>query len=286
MVFTEGPELRAVEPDRVEARMQESQGSEAVAQIRVVIADDEELARQRLGRLLATHADVVLTGEASDGAGAVEQARALRPHVVFLDIRMPGLDGLEAARQLLELEPTPLVVFLTAHEEHAVQAFELRAFDYLVKPVEDERLAKTLDRIRDSMRDEDRWHRVVTTAVREALGAQPPPVLDRIALRDVDNDAREVVAVTDIDWFRAQDDKTFAHLRGREWQVAMNLARLEVSLPADFFRCHRAYIVNVARIARVTPWFNGAFTLILNDRHEVPLSRGQAAAFREKVAWL
>lgn len=266
--------------------MHEATGPDTPSRLRVVIADDEELARQRLARLLGAHADVHIAGEASDGRQAVELARAQRPHVVFLDIRMPTLDGLGAARELLELEPTPLIVFLTAHEEHAVEAFELRAFDYLVKPVEDERLGRTLDRIRESMHDDDRWHRLVTEAVREALAAQPPPSLERIALRDAENDAREVVAVGDIDYFRAQDDKTFARLRGREWQVAMNLARLELSLPSDFFRSHRAYIVNVTRIARVTPWFNGAHTLILSDRQEVPLSRGQAAAFREKVAWL
>lgn len=254
--------------------------------LRVVVADDEEPARQRLRRLLERHEDVEIVAEAGSGLEVLQAVEQHRPHLVFMDIQMPPPNGLEAAEEILDRESPPLVVFLTAYQEHAVEAFELQALDYLVKPVKIDRLDRTLDRVRAAVGEEDRWQRLVSDALRQAMPkASEPP--GQIALRDEDNETREVMSLLDVDYFTSRDEKTYARARGREYSVGATLTRLQATLPEEvFLRTHRAYLVNLRKVAQVQPWFHGAFNLVMRDGAEVPLSRNHAPAFREKVNWL
>jgi len=258
-----------------------------MSEIRVLVADDEAPARERLVRLLAESDDALVVGEAATGVEAIEQVRALKPHVIFLDIHMPPPSGLEAARVLLDLPDPPMVIFLTAHREHAVEAFELNAFDYMVKPVRAERLATCLERVREALQGEDRWQRLLVETVRKALPDRDRSPLDRIAVKERDSETREIVEVKIVDYFSSENERTYAHLRGRSFDVGQSLTRLEAMLPdTQFMRTHRAYIVNVNAVTCLQPWFHGAYNLTLRGGQEIPLSRSYVAAFRERVPWV
>ncbi|MBI3924163.1 MAG: response regulator transcription factor [Armatimonadetes bacterium] len=259
--------------------------------LRCLIADDEAPARQRLRKLLEVHPAVEVVGEAATGMEAIMMGRELRPDVAFLDIKMPGPGGLEVARQLLQHATPPMIVFVTAFSEHALEAFDVEAVDYLVKPVRMDRLARTLDRL-SSARSEGRWQQLLAETLRrlgpgEIAPAAPAP-LEQIALKDRETGEREVVRLEDVEWFTSRDEKTYARTRdGQERELAHSLVKLEAMLPGDrFLRTHRAYLVNVRRVIRLVPWFHGAYNLVLESGQEVPLSRNYVAAFQEKVRWL
>jgi DNA-binding LytR/AlgR family response regulator len=219
------------------------------------VVDDEEPARRRLVRLLGGVPGVEIAGEAEDGEHALQQVRALAPDVLFLDVRMPGLDGVTLAQQHEDLPP---IIFVTAHDAHAVSAFELNAVDYLLKPVRPERLAKAVDRVRQR-RPEPR-------AVGRALEAVAPPLTrvlssSRGLIRFFD--AREITR------FWATDKYTLFRGDGQEQLTEEPLAALETRLqPLGFLRVHRAELVRVSAVKAL----HGA-----DGFHQVELTDGQLA---------
>lgn len=270
--------------------------------LRVVIADDEAVARSRLRRLLAAHPDVVIAAEAADGHAAIDAILSHRPDVVFLDIRMPELDGFEV---LASLGPTevPWVVFVTAFSEHAPKAFDVRALDYLLKPYEPERLADTLDRARDRRTPgEDHGRRILSAveelareqrALRHAVATRrdaSPPIGGGRAVPD-NADERIVarfpsrilvtrrghgvfLALDDVDYVDSAGNYVRFHVRGEEHRLRMKLRDAEQRLdPARFVRIHRTVIVNVDRVAEIQPWFSGDAVVILRDGTKLRLSR-------------
>lgn len=254
--------------------------------LRILVVDDEEPARLRLKRLLEKHAEqVTVVGEACDGSGGLSEFRRLRPEVVFLDVQMPAPNGLEVAAELADETHPPWIVFLTAFAEHAVKAFELKAMDYLVKPVSPQRLQDTIERLLAQQKDPEDWKEAVSEALQKVVPGAPP--LERVALLDPQTENRTVVPLERIDVFLSREEKSYARFEGREYLLQTTLARLEGSLPAHlFFRSHRCYIVNVKRIVQVIPWFNGAYNLKMPDGTEVPLTRRKVGPFKEKVEWL
>jgi DNA-binding LytR/AlgR family response regulator len=228
--------------------------------MRVLIADDEPVARQVLRELLAEHPGVEVVGEAADGVAALEQASRLQPDAIFLDLQMPGLGGFAVARSLRR-SPLPVVVYVTAYDAHALEAFETGATDYLLKPVRPARLAVALER------------------VRALLQRQKPPVLDKIVGRAGSTlhlfDPGEVIA------FLAEGDVVYLVSDKQRCYCDDSLRSLEKRLPADRFRrVHRAAIINTAHIRTIAPLSSKRWRLKMSNGLEVVVSKRQAAFVR------
>jgi two-component system LytT family response regulator len=237
--------------------------------IRCLLVDDEAPARDRLRALLAGHADVEVVGEAQDGAEAVERVDALRPDLLFLDIQMPGATGLEVAASLAG--PRPRIVFCTAFDAHAVDAFELHALDYLLKPVSRARLAGTLDRVR-----------AVPLAHAEAAlhrAGQPQRFLARSGTRWMVVPAEEVTS------FTSEGGLTMLRAAGRTAWVQPSLQDLEVRLdPAAFTRVSRSALIRLSQVAEVVPGASGGAEVVLRDGSRIAVSRRRLPDLLQRLA--
>jgi two-component system response regulator AlgR len=233
--------------------------------LRILIADDEPLATERLQLLLARSAGVDLVGTASDGDSAVRLAEALNPDAVLLDIAMPGLDGIDVARALARRRPSPAVVFITAFDQFAVAAFEVAAVDYLMKPIEPSRLATALDRARLHLK-----HRDEQEAARDT--ADVSPFLDEFWASDRSGLVR--IASRDIDRITAERDYMRLHVGARSWLIHHSMAALEERLdPQTFVRLHRSAIVRREFIAGFSRNPSGRWIARLADHSEQPVGR-------------
>ena len=231
--------------------------------LRVLIADDEPLAAERLQLLLARADGATLVGTASDGESAINMAEALHPDVLLLDIAMPGLDGIDVAKSLARQAPTPAVVFVTAFDQFAVAAFEVAAVDYLMKPVDPARLQRALDRTRDYLE-----HR------RAPSGEAPAPSqwIDEFWASDLSGLVR--IAARDIDRVSAERDYMRLHVGRRSWLIHHSMTALEEGLdPALFVRLHRSAIVRKDFIAGFTRNPSGRWIARLADGTEQPVGR-------------
>lgn len=254
-------------------------GTAAVdAPLRVLIADDEPLARAHLRALLAGDPEVEVVAECGDGRSAVAAALRTAPDLMLLDIQMPELDGLAVA-QALGPEREPLVVFTTAYDEHAVEAFAVQAFDYLLKPLQRERVLATLARVRARIRE---LRASVSAAAAPTVGRRPPGE-DRLALRV---DGRILLVRTDdVDWLEAMDDRVRVHVGRQAIVVRDTLTRLEGRLPMGrFLRVHRSSLVNVSRIRELQPWFQGDFVVVLGDGTRITTGRSYRRRVQEFLA--
>ena len=260
---------------------------------RVVIVDDEAVARSRLRRLLAAHPDVTIAAEAADGRSAVDAIVTHRPDVVFLDIRMPELDGFEVLAELTPGE-VPAIVFVTAFGDHAAKAFDANALDYLLKPYDPERLAESLDRARDRRRLGGDDGRRILAAVEEI--AREQRALRAVVSRQDTSDAvtgapaparryPERMLVTkrghgvfisahEIDYVESAGNYVRIHVGADEHRLRIRLGDIEQQLdPSRFARIHRTIIVNVGAVAEIQPWFSGDAIVILKDGTNLRLSR-------------
>lgn len=226
--------------------------------IRCLLVDDEAPARDRLREMLAVHDDVTVVGEAADGAEALERVNALRPDLVFLDIQMPGATGLEVAASLAA--PRPRIVFCTAFDTHAVDAFELQALDYLLKPVSRERLASTLTRVRA----------VPAAQAEAALARTPRPqrFLARSGTRWL------VLAAADVASFTSEGGLTLVRAAGKTAWMQPTLLDLEARLdPEAFVRISRSALVQLAHVTEVVPQPSGGGEIVLRDGTRLDISR-------------
>jgi two-component system LytT family response regulator len=231
--------------------------------LRVLIVDDEAPARDKLHRWLSSHADLEVAGESADGLAAAAAIEALKPDVVFLDIQMPGLSGLEVAAQL-ESGAAPLLVFVTAFDEHAVRAFDLNAVDYLLKPYDRDRLEKSLQRLR------------------ERRGAPPTPAAVRTARAQTRSSERllvprgaqlELIEAASIQWLEADDNYVHVHTTGNRYLVRRTLTDLLEQLGERFVRIHKSTAVNLAEVASLAPLFKGDHEVRLRSGALLRLSR-------------
>jgi two-component system LytT family response regulator len=232
--------------------------------LRVVLADDEPLALKRLRKLLGDHADVEVAAEAEDAESALAAIRDTRPDVVFLDIQMPGFTGVELAGRL-HLTPQPFVVFVTAYADHAVEAFETGAVDYLLKPYDEGRLATSLARARNAI------------AARQALanpGASQLPVayLDRVA---VSIGPRTIfVRTASVDWLEASGNYVRLHVGRDVYLLRSGIGALETQLdPRAFVRIHRSYAVRLDFIKELRTLGPGEYRALLANGLELPVSQ-------------
>lgn len=232
--------------------------------IKILIADDEPLAAERLQLLLAKCDGVDLVGSASDGEGAVRMTDALQPELLLLDIAMPGLDGIDVARALASRNAPPAVVFITAFDQFAVAAFEVEAVDYLMKPVEPKRLERALDRARAYLRRRDQGE------IRRPERASP--YLEEFWASDLTGLVR--IASRDIDRVSAERDYMRLHVGRRSWLIHHSMAALEEGLdPELFVRLHRSAIVRKDFIAGFTRNPSGRWLARLADGTEQPVGR-------------
>jgi len=255
---------------------------DSASTLRALIVDDEPRARQFLEKLLGEHAGVRLVGAARSGGEALEMVQRLTPDVVFLDIHMPDLSGLEVARHLTS-DDAPIVVFVTAYDRYAVEAFEVAALDYLLKPIRRERLAETLRRVSaESHAGRTGAHgRMLQTALEspEMQGHLPP--LKRLPVRH-----RREVRLLDLDHVPlifSRDRLVLARAEGREYLVDYTLQELEGRLPeGQFVRVHRGALVNVNAIESYGGE-EGVLVLRLNDGTRVEASERRAAEVRRRL---
>jgi two-component system LytT family response regulator len=256
--------------------------------LRVLIVDDEAIGRRRIRRLLAAHGDVQVVAECATGRDAITMLRVHAVDVVFLDIQMPGQDGFDVVRELPS--PAPRIVFVTAFSEFALDAFEVEAADYLVKPVSAERLGKTLERVRAAMADRSsaesgRQLRNLVSQALDAAGTIEPrhtASADRLRIRT--GDRVVFIRVSDVDWFEADGNNIRAHVAKEVHSFRETVAALEDSLDArQFARIHRSTIVNVDRVRALEPWFGGDAVLILEDGTRLRVSRTYRDALKGRL---
>lgn len=254
----------------------------------ILIADDEMPARSELHYILDTLIPEATFYEAADGEEALALIENEPIAVVFLDINMPGLDGLTVAATIMDGPEPPLIVFATAYDEHALRAFELAALDYVVKPFNDRRLAQTVDRLRQALAE----HSALTqkqTAVRDYLQqAVPAGGLTKL-WGEVENENRVLVDYQDILWLEAEAKKVYMQTTaGDKLLVRYTLKELEPRLSQhNFARVHKAYLVNLNSIAEVVPWFSGSYLIRIanEERTEIPMSRRYAAQLKKITGW-
>jgi two-component system LytT family response regulator len=233
--------------------------------IRILIADDESPARDKLQRWLGELSDIDVVARAEDGLQAAAEIDQLRPDVVFLDIQMPGLNGLEVAAQL-EQETAPLIVFVTAYDEHAVKAFDLNAVDYLLKPYDKERLLKAVARVRDRLGDRQSRSPAVATARAQTGSSERLLVPEGERLQLIDSSS--------IDWLEADDNYVHVHATSRKYLLRRTLQDLLVQLGEQrFARIHKSAAVNISAVVSLTPLFKGDYEVSLRNGVVLRLSR-------------
>jgi two-component system LytT family response regulator len=240
--------------------------------MRVVLVDDEPLALRRLRSMLTDHDDVEIVAECEDASVAVDAVRTAKPDVVFLDVRMPEVDGFQLLKEL-KATPPPVLIFVTAHAEHAVRAFDADAADYLLKPFDRARLAKALDRARGALavgRDG-----ALGDDLREVLASLRgrSKYLDRIA---VPIGRRTIfVKTATVDWIEADGNYLHLHVGRQRYVIRSGLGILEGQLdPAQFARVHRSAIVNLDRVQELRTVAPGEYRIVLTDGTELAVSRG------------
>ncbi len=256
-----------------------------------MIVDDEALARQRVRRLLLAESDVEIVGEAESGREAVQMIRELQPDLVCLDVQMPELDGFEVLRELAG-EVSPMVLFITAYDEHAQRAFDVHAVDYVLKPLDEERFKAAFDRARKQKAHAvaaERLGELLETVRRLASGsAAPEPRSETNGAASaggtngsyasrilVKHDGRMFfVKTTEIDWVEADRNYVRLHVGKTAHTIRERISHLEETLdPRLFARIHRSTIVNLNRVREMQQWFSGDYVVILEDGTKLRLSR-------------
>lgn len=238
----------------------------------VVIVEDEPLARKTLCGLLAEFPNFTVAGEAADGLAAVELINARRPDLVFLDVNLPELSGLEVLKRLLY---EPAVVFATAYDEHAIAAFELAAVDYLLKPFGRQRFSQALSRAEDVLAR--RAEKPSAEDMREALGTT---VLERLLIRD--GGRITPVVVREIERLEAEGDYVGVRVKGRTHLVNLALSSFERRLdPVRFVRVHRSHVVNLDFVEAIEPYDNAQLLVKMKDGTKIVASRPASKRLRE-----
>jgi two-component system LytT family response regulator len=262
--------------------------------IRAIIVDDEPLARRGIEIRLGGHPDVEIVAQCENGREALAAIMREQPDMLFLDIQMPGLSGLDVLARLPQ-ESIPLIVFVTAFDRYALDAFEAHALDYLLKPINDERFNQALARVREALLQRDAVAQreklmkllaatqgtgaIDEQQLREQLAAvRGPEYPEVLPIRDDSVTVR--LHVTSIDWIDAAGDYMCVHADGRTYVLRETMKSLEAILdPQVFQRVHRSTIVNVKRVRRLRPHTNGEYFLTLTDGQEIKLSR----SYRDRV---
>jgi len=272
-------------PSRPDAAVTDDDRTEPGATIQAVVIDDEPLAREELVHLLEGLGQIELVGEAANGIDALELIQAERPTLAFVDIQMPGLDGFELVKAVQQAGIELYVVFVTAYDEYALRAFEVSATDYLLKPVERQRLAQAVDKVRGQLGRQE----AATTRIEALLGAlgRRDEYLRRIPVRR--DERLGLIDVEEILYAYISDGIVYAVTdRSTETTGYRTMEELESDLdPEHFIRVHRSYLANLDKVQEIIPWFSGTYRLKMAgaEDSEIPLSRAQAKRLRKLLKW-
>lgn len=249
--------------------------------ISVLVVDDEPPAQRELCYLISQVQGFEVTGAAGSGTEALDLFHRVRPRVVFLDIQMFDINGISLARSMKEIDHGVIIVFATAHDSFAVQAYDLNAVDYLVKPYSQDRIARTLSRVATTLRhreEDKRLSRLVELL--EPVNSVPTRVCTESEGRWVVIDSRDIVYVT------TENRKTLIKMASEKLHSSYTLQELADKLDRGrFLRVHRAYLVNLEYVRELIPWFKGSYKVVLRDdqKSEVPVSRSHARVLKEKL---
>lgn len=236
--------------------------------MKAIIIDDERLARQELKNLLAEHKDIEIVAECADAMIAKEKINELKPDIIFCDIHMPGKSGLELVE---EISGTIDVVFVTAFDEHAIKAFELNAFDYLLKPVQAERLSETIKKL--SIKD----------SANKPENNSPLTEKDMVFIKD--GDKCWFVRLSDIRLFESEGNYVRVYFENFKPLILRSLNSLETRLnEKQFFRASRKHMINLSYIASIETWFNCGLNVKLKDGKEIEISRRQAVKLKDMMS--
>lgn len=242
--------------------------------IKALIVDDEPPARRNLRALLNREPDIELIKECGNGKDAVNNIRALQPDLVFLDVQMPELNGFAVLEQLAG-QPLPVIIFVTAYDQYALQAFEVSALDYLLKPFDDARFQKALTQARRQIEQQDASElgKKLLTLLGEAK-PDAPRYLTRVMVKTTGRVL--FVRADEIDWIEAEDNYLRLHTSGKTYLLRQTMAEFEAKLnPEQFARIHRSTIVKLDRIKELHPQNNGESSVVLDDGTELKLSRNR-----------
>ncbi|MBX9445146.1 LytR/AlgR family response regulator transcription factor [Dickeya chrysanthemi] len=241
--------------------------------MKAIIVEDEFLAQQELGWLIKQHSQIEVDAVFDDGLDVLKYLQDNRVDVIFLDINIPSLDGVMLAKNINQFAHKPLIVFITAYKNHAVEAFELEAFDYILKPYHETRIVGMLQKL------EAAWQQQQLPAHSSSDSIRPAPMTINLL-----KDKRIIVTnIHDIYYAESHEKLTFVYTRRDEFVMSMNITEFCSRLPeAYFFRCHRSYCVNLSKIREIEPWFNNTYILKLSDLDfQVPVSRSKVREFRQ-----
>lgn len=238
--------------------------------MKAIIVEDEFLAQQELSWLIKQHSPIAVEAVFDDGLDVLKYLQDHRVDVIFLDINIPSLDGVMLAKNISQFAHKPLIVFITAYKNHAIEAFELDAFDYILKPYHESRIVSMLQKLHAA------WLQQQHSAPPESRTA--PMTINLM------KDKRIIVTnIHDIYYAESHEKLTFVYTRRDEFVMSMNITEFCSRLPqAYFFRCHRSYCVNISKIREIEPWFNNTYILKLSDlEFQVPVSRSKVREFRQ-----
>lgn len=245
--------------------------------IRALIIDDEKLARSRLQRLLRDYTDIEIVGEAGNGEDALHLIEAEKPDVLFLDIKMPLVSGFEL---LEKLEESPFIIFTTAYDRYALQAFEENTVDYLLKPIAKEKLERAVSKLTKIIRQGSPAQIDLEKLVRSL--EKKEKVIKRFSVKV--GDRIHIVPDYQITFFHAKDKYTFLNTEEKSYITPFSLKELEGRLDPEIFqRVHRSYIVNLENIQSIHQWFGGRLLLKLKGGKEVIASQNYASEFKKKI---
>ncbi|GAB6158434.1 LytTR family DNA-binding domain-containing protein [Desulfotomaculum varum] len=252
--------------------------------LKALIVDDEYPARQELRFMLGRFNNIEIVGEATTASEALTLIKALDYQVLFLDINLPGMNGLELGAVIQELPRPPFVIFITAYDEHALEAFDVNAVDYILKPVDEKRLKRAIDRVIKAQQEREACTPV---PVQPAAGTANQPAAGEIKINRIPAEKQGKTILVDInDVFYAFTESDYVYIKtfSDKLFTRFTLKELEARLGVGmFFRTHRCYIVNLDKVKEIVPFFNGTYNLVLEDkeRSEVPVSRTQAKRLRK-----
>lgn len=238
--------------------------------MKVIIVEDEFLAQQELSWLIKEHSQMEIVGTFDDGLDVLKYLQHNKVDAIFLDINIPSLDGVLLAQNISQFAHKPFIVFITAWKEHAVEAFELEAFDYILKPYQESRIISMLQKL------ETAWQQQSGTA-------SSPQSRENATINLVKDERIIVTSINDIYYAEAHEKMTFVYTKRESYVMPMNITEFCSKLPtAHFFRCHRSYCVNLDKIREIEPWFNNTYILRLRDLDfQVPVSRSKVKEFRQ-----
>lgn len=239
--------------------------------MKTLVIDDERLARKELISLLSKYPEITIEGECSNGEEALAMIEQVQPDLIFLDVQMPGMSGFD---MLDKIENVPYVIFVTAYDEYALKAFEVNALDYVLKPVEEDRLAEAVQKVvRAKQRDDQR----LRLSQEGRLGQE-----DQIFIKD--GEKCWFVALNEVRMFESEGNYVRVYFQNFKPLILKSLNNLEDRLDHTFFRTNRKFVVNLRWVQSVENWFNGGLRLTLKDGTQVEVSRRQSARFREMLS--